>query len=213
MRNRNSYMLKNIRNQITSLYKDIIMQKCELEKQVIQNTLSLAAILFDEFAYRLMKTSEYMAVTDGEGSHIIKCIPVEVTLRKTNTCHTELPITFRNASLFMTPKSHVLTKHSTLKDYNPLLPILYNIDGTWLQFNPTPSMITSSHEIKPLTRLSWKYLAPKSLATSGIYSQQDLDELRDHIMFLAEQSATYHRQGFHRPVYINRYSIVTKSLR
>lgn len=53
-------------------------------------------------------------------------------------------------------------------------------------------MIKFSHEIKPLTKLSWKYLAPKSLVTSGIYSQQDLDELRDHIMFPAEKSAVLH---------------------
>ena len=186
------YVERYMRNQLTSLYKDIIVQKCELEKQVIQNTLSLAAILPDEFAYRIMKSPGYMAVTAGEGIHIIKCIPIEVSLRKTNTCHAELPITFRNTSLYMTPKSHIVTRHGTLRDCNPLLPILYNIDGTWLQFNPIPSMVNSPHEIKPLTKLSWKYLAPKSLATSGIYTQADLDNLRDHIMFPAEKSAVLH---------------------
>jgi len=57
-----------------------------------------------------------------------------------------------------------------------------------MQFNPMPSM-TSPREIKPLTKLSWKYLSPKSLVSSGIYSQGDLDELRDYIMFPAEKSA------------------------
>lgn len=133
-----------------------------------------------------------MAVTSGEGIHIIKCVPIEVALRKTNTCHTELSVTFRNTSLFMIPKSHIVIKHSTLRDCNPLLPVLYNIEGTWLQFNPTPSMANPPHEKKPLTKLSWKYLLPKSLATSGIYSQQDLDDLKDHIMFPAEKSAVLH---------------------
>lgn len=100
-----------MRSQITSLYRDIITQKCELKKQVIQNTLSLAAIQSEEFAYRMMKSPGYMVVTSGEGIHIIKCVPIEVTLRKTNTCHTELPITFRNTSLFMTPKSHIVIRH------------------------------------------------------------------------------------------------------
>jgi len=36
------YVERHIRNQIATLYQDIILQKCELEKQVIQNTLSLA---------------------------------------------------------------------------------------------------------------------------------------------------------------------------
>lgn len=186
------YVERHIRNQITTLYQDIILQKCELEKQVIQNMLSLATILPDEFAFRLMKMPGYMAVAAGEAIHVIKCIPIEVTARKTNTCHTELPITVRNASLYMTPKSRIITKHHTIRDCNSLLPILYNIDETWVQLNPAPVLTTPPHEIKPLTKLSWKYLAPKSLAVSGIYSQQDLDELRDHIMFPAEKSAVLH---------------------
>lgn len=186
------YVERHMRNQITSLYHDIILQKCELEKQVIQNTLSLATILPDEFAYRLMKSPGYMAVTAGEAIHILKCIPVEVTARKTNTCHTELPIIVRNTSLYMTPKSRIITKHHTIRDCNPLLPVLYNINETWIQLNPIPAITTPPQEIKPLTKLSWKYLAPKSLAISGIYSQQDLEELRDHIMFPAEKNAVLH---------------------
>ncbi|XP_067210243.1 uncharacterized protein [Linepithema humile] len=186
------YVERHIRNQITSLYQDIILQKCELEKQVIQNTLSLATILPDEFAFRLMKMPGYMAVTAGEAIHVIKCIPIKVTVRKSNTCHTKLPITFKNTSLYMTSKSRIITKHHTLRDCNSLLPIFYNIDENWIQLNPTPAMTTPPQEIKPLTKLSWKYLAPKSLATSGIYSQQDLEELRDHIMFPAEKSAVLH---------------------
>jgi len=186
------YVERHVRNQLTSLYRDIILQKCELEKQVIQNTLSLAAILPDEFAYRLMKVPGYMAVMAGEAIHVIKCVPVEVTVRKTTTCHTELPITFKNTSLYMTPKSRIVTKHHTIRDCNSLLPVFYNLDETWIQLNPMPTVAISPQEIKPLTKLSWKYLAPKSLAISGIYSQQDLDELRDHIMFPAEKSAVLH---------------------
>lgn len=186
------YVEKHMRQQLNSLYQDIITQKCELEKQVIQNTLSLAELRPDEFAYRLLKSPGYMAVTAGEVIHIIKCIPIEVSLRKTNTCHSELPVTFRNASLYITPKSHILSRHGTLRDCNPLLPIQYNVEETWLQFNPAPVIVTQPHEIKPLTKLSWRYLAPKSLATSGIYTQQDLDDLRDHIMFPAERSAVLH---------------------
>lgn len=92
----------------------------------------------------------------------------------------------------MTPKSRIITKHHTIRDCNPLLPVLYNINETWIQLNPIPAITTPPQEIKPLTKLSWKYLAPKSLAISGIYSQQDLEELRDHIMFPAEKNAVLH---------------------
>ena len=38
-----------------------------------------------------------------------------------------------------------------------------------------------------MTNPTWKYYNPASLATSGIYSQEDLNRLRDHIMFPAEK--------------------------
>jgi len=40
-----------------------------------------------------------------------------------------------------------------------------------------------------LTTLSWKYLTPGSLASSGIYSEADVKRLREHIMFPAETPA------------------------
>ena len=43
--------------------------------------------------------------------------------------------------------------------------------------------------MKPLTKPTWKYVSPGSLATSGIYTETDLEELRDHIMFPAERPA------------------------
>jgi len=57
-----------------------------------------------------MKGPGYMAVTAGEVIHIVKCILVEVTLRRTDTCYLELPVTVCNASLFVTSKSRILTK-------------------------------------------------------------------------------------------------------
>lgn len=41
--------------------------------------------------------------------------------------------------------------------------------------------------IQPLTRPTWKYVSPLALATSGIYSDEDLDRLRNHIMFPVEK--------------------------
>jgi len=37
--------------------------------------------------------------------------------------------------------------------------------------------------------LSWEYLTPGPLAVSGIYSEKDIEKLRDHIMFPAEKPA------------------------
>lgn len=68
---------------MTTLYHDVIRQKCNLEKEVLQNTLGVAVMQPDEFAYRLMGGPGYMATVAGKLIHIIKCIPVDVTVSKT----------------------------------------------------------------------------------------------------------------------------------
>ena len=41
------------------LYKDVLTQKCKLEKQTLKNSLSIETQSPDEFAYDLMKGLEY----------------------------------------------------------------------------------------------------------------------------------------------------------
>lgn len=80
------YIEKHVKQQMTTLYNNVISQKCELERQVIMNALSFATLQPDEFAYRLMKGPGYMAVTTGEAVQIIKCIPIEVKVKRTGKC-------------------------------------------------------------------------------------------------------------------------------
>lgn len=40
-----------------------------------------------------------------------------------------------------------------------------------------------------MTALTWRYLTPEPLAVSGIYTEKNLEKLRDHIMFPAEKPA------------------------
>ena len=184
------YVEKHVRSQITTLYHNIMQQKCELERQVLTNTLSFAKLQPDEFAYRLMKSPGYMAVNTGEAIHIIKCIPVEVTLRKTEECFTELPVTARNTSLYLTPKSRVLTKFGNERECSNELPTLYRIESTWIQFTPRPQVLNiPPQQLQPMVKLSWKYAIPGPLAISGIYSETDIEKLRNHIMFPAEKPA------------------------
>jgi len=137
-----------------------------------------------------MKGPGYMAVAAGEAIHVIKCIPVNVIIRKTNECYLELPVTVRNASLFLMPKSHVITRQGNQKECSYELPTLYNIEDTWIQLTPQAHIHpVEPQQLKPLTRLSWKYLTPGPLAVSGIYFSKDIERLRDHIMFPVEKPA------------------------
>ena len=60
---------------------------------------------------------------------------------------------------------------------------MYVFGETWYKLLPNPVESISPTIVKPLTKATWKHTNSSSLATSGIYSQSDLNKLRDHIMF------------------------------
>lgn len=125
-----------MKTQLTQLYRDIMSQKCALERQVLENALSLSSIAPDEMAYRIMKGPGYTAITAGEVIYIIKCVPVTCKLRQMEECFNELPVSHNNISYFLSPRSRVLLKSGTVKDCNELLPTMYQIDNTWYRMMP-----------------------------------------------------------------------------
>ena len=184
------YVERHIRTEVNRLCHDVFTQRCILEHQVFINALTLAIQSLDEFAYHLMKGPGHMSVIVGEVVYLLTCIPVEVKYPKTEECYLQLPVFRENQSLFLSPRTHILTKSGIQTNYNSFLQPMYLFGETWykLLLNPVESIAPTI--VKPLTKATWKYVNPSSLATIGIYSQSDLDKLRDHIMFPAEKPMT-----------------------
>lgn len=132
------YVEKHIKTQLNQLYRNIMEQKCALERQILVNALSLSSIAPDEMAFRIMKTPGYTAVTAGEILYIIKCVPVECKVRQTDHCHNELPVTHSNASYFLSPRSRILLRSGTQRECNELLPTMFRIHETWFRMMPRP---------------------------------------------------------------------------
>lgn len=183
------YVEKHLKTQLTQLYKDLMEQKCTLERQVLLNALSLYSIAPDEMAFRIMKAPGFTAIAAGEVIHLIKCIPINCKLRPTDQCYNELPIVHGNRSAFLLPGSRIITDTATPKDCNELVPSMYKIHDIWYRFLPKPVESLTPPIIQPLTRPKWKYVSPAHLATSGIYTPENLERLREHIMFPVEKPA------------------------
>lgn len=181
------YVGKHVKTQLTRMYQDIMEQRCALERQVLRNALSLSSIAPDEMAYRIMKMPGYTAVTAGEVLHLVKCVPAKCRIRHTEGCYNELPVTYRNESYFLLPRSRILVRKGTGKECNELLPTMYKVDGTWFKITNRPVEVLAPPIIQPLTKPRWKYVSPDALATNGIYTEEDLTRLRDHIMFPVEK--------------------------
>ena len=183
------YVEKHIRAQIKLLYRDVIFQKCNLERQTIKNSLSIATQAPDEFAFDLMKGPGYMAVVAGEVVHIIKCVPVSVKMEHGKTCYAELQVTRNNKTFFLTPRTRILKSKGTEVPCNRLLPSYYYVGKQWYKILPLPTEAEAPLVVKPMTKPTWKYTNPSELATNGIYSEQEIEQLRERIMFPIERPA------------------------
>lgn len=184
------YVEKHIKRQMKALYRDILLHKCEVERQVISNALMFSGLKPEEFAYAIMKGPGYYASLAGEIIYLIKCVAVEVTLRKTQECYQELPVKYRNESWFLTPKSRMLIKDGTIVDCNQLLAVGYEVDGAWIIMKPDFEDTVRPQILSPLTTPTWSYEDLKHLATSGIYTEKDLEKLRNRIMLPVETPVT-----------------------
>ena len=128
-----------------------------------------------------MKDPGYISIIVEEVVHIVKCIPIEVKFRQTDQWFLPLPIHKGNGTLFLTPRTHIIIGKGTETSCNIFLPSMYYLNDAWYKLSPKPT-----ESLPPsIMKQTWKYTNSASLATSGIYTQADLDKLRHHIMFPA----------------------------
>lgn len=64
---------------------------------------------------------------------------------------------------------------------------MYRLRNSWYRMMPNPVEAIPPTILKPMTKPEWRYTSPEALAISGIYSQADLEEFKDHILFPAER--------------------------
>ena len=128
-----------------------------------------------------------MSITAGEVVHIVKCIPIEVKFRQTDQCYLQLSIHKENETLFPTLRTHIIIGKAIETSCNIFLPAMYYVNDAWYKLFPKPTKSLPPSTMQPTTKPTWKYLNPASLAASGIYTQANLDKLRDHIMFPARK--------------------------
>ncbi|XP_063994294.1 uncharacterized protein LOC135171596 [Diachasmimorpha longicaudata] len=183
------YVESHIKNQIKKLYHRIRLSQCEIQRTSLMNSLAIASFAPDMFAFNLMKGPGYHAIATGELVSIIKCTPVPVTLRKTENCFLEIPVFYNNETYFLTGISRMLVRRGTTIDCHSAIPTVFFIDGNWYTFNPDILKAPRPLIFNPTKSVQWEYERIENLATSGIYSADDMEKLRDRLLTKAETAA------------------------
>lgn len=179
---------RHIRKELNTIYIDVLTKICETERDLLQTQLSIAKMDAQSFAFvRTGGLPGYNANVLGEMLYLIKCVPVEVEVRKTDICYNELPITYKNESMFMTPLNHLLQPHGKVVECTSFMTPAYQLLNVWYNLFPVLHKTENPTTLTAKSQFTWTYSDPGNLATAGIYTQKDLDGLKKQIMFPSER--------------------------
>ncbi|QBP37028.1 putative envelope protein [Lampyris noctiluca chuvirus-like virus 1] len=201
------YVDKAHRQSMFDIYKMLSAQRCNLERRTLQTLLSIANINPQEFAYLYTSQSGYTALRLGEVVHLVKCIPVDVQIRPTSSCYHEMPVTYLNKSMFLTPRSRLLQMYGTEVDCDSIINPQFRLDGMWYSIGQTRHLVPNPVELSPEPINQWVPKSIESLARAGIYTYEEAERLRERVMNPYERDAvnnivvrgvtgsTFQRQG------------------
>lgn len=187
--NKFGHLESHLREELSDLHYNGLENQCRLERELLTTQLSIAGINPPEFARLLMKAGGYTATQAGEVIHITKCQPVEVTLRKDMSCYQELPVVYSDQNYFMTPRSHLLTTKGTEIPCTTILPSMYLMMGQWYSVHNGVTDARIPHMLTPASSTKWTYRTPGAMGVAGLYPADDLQHLRQDIMYPSERLA------------------------
>lgn len=184
------YVERHIRTQLMSLAANTHRHRCELERELLRTQLSLAKISPTDFAYVYMKGPGYTASLTGETIRLIKCTPVAVYKRPTHqTCYDELPVTYKNRSVFMTPRTHILVSMGIEVTCSSVMGVMYKLENSWFHVYPSAVAARDPYILTPKQQSDWKYEDPGNLAEKGVYFESDMDTLRKQLLYPSSRMA------------------------
>lgn len=184
-----THVENHMRRELTRMYETMVREQCELRREVLKTQLTLATMDPVEFAYLYMKKPGYTGIVMGEQIHLVQCNPVFVTVRKVSECYNELPVNYTNRPMFMSPRSHIIQKTGTPIACSMIMQPAFSLSGTWFAAQNGLSKTQTPFSLSPVVTPTWTYSDAGLLATEGVYSSEDLDKLRSHLMFPSERKA------------------------
>lgn len=173
------------------LVYDAILKRCHLKENILRNRIMMALDNPNIVSGLVKEAAGHMGRVMGEVLHVIKCSPRIVDYRKSTFCYQELPITYKNQSKYMAPITHIIQDHGTQVDCGSQLPIMFHLEGKWLEVDPdlrrthSDPMILDANdpsETMPMTKI-----AP--ISAHGVYTQQDMDAFQQTLLFPNERRA------------------------
>lgn len=130
------YSFRHVRASVLELYRLFKQDRCKTNNRITQNLMTLALLSPKEFAFAYGGPG-FTAVTRGEVVYVAKCTPVVVFPdRYQSGCFNELPVSYKNTTYFMSPRSRILLQVGSPVDCLADMRPKYKIQDGWFYSSP-----------------------------------------------------------------------------
>ncbi|KAL7295021.1 hypothetical protein TKK_0011624 [Trichogramma kaykai] len=68
------FLEKHLKGQMKKMYDALMLDRCNLERKVIENALAIDTLQPSELAYQILGERGFMSLVVGEALHIVKCL-------------------------------------------------------------------------------------------------------------------------------------------
>lgn len=184
------YLEIAVKRQMADVIFDSILKRCQLREKILQNRISLALQSPDAVGNLVKESTGYVSRVMGEVLYIAKCKAVVVDYRRTSKCYQELPVVYRNESMFRTAMTHIITKHGTEVDCQPLLPVSFALENNWVELNPEMKRAEPAIELdanEEVDQIVMRKISP--ISSNGVYTKEDMEKFQNTLLFPTEKEA------------------------
>lgn len=182
------YSMRHIKEQVMTLYRLFELERCLMQNRITSNLLTLAILSPREFAYQYYGEPGYTAVVRGEVVHIARCTPVPVTPRKTELCYNELPVSFNNKSLFMTPRSRILMEIGTVVECATDVGPQFKTANRWITMVSHGLISVEKPNIITPDPITYHFETLEDMLTGGLYTKETIANYQQILTSPMEES-------------------------
>lgn len=167
----------HIQHQLERLYDALYKDICEIDRKILGTQLILAKIYPNDFAADLMRQDGYTAVVAGEVIYLVQCKPVYVVLASSDKCFHEIPVYYKNETLFMTPMTRILQSEGNQIECSAFLAHKYKFGTQWYTIDGKIRETPAPETLKSSLKSNWTYAYIPDLMRSGIYTRDQLEQM------------------------------------
>ena len=171
----------NVEAQFGAIYEEL----CSSKRATIINRLRMLSHSNNQYVALDIFGEGHTVYSSGAVAHVTRCAPVEAKIRALPNCTRDIPVYYGEDKepAFVDPISMVVKARTHVLACNPIMPIIWSIDGKWWCSSPELRVCPDPLRIDIAMEAQYQ---PRDFAEEldgSMYTEEHMQIHRDYVMF------------------------------